>query len=91
MGLRCRYLGGDEDRKPYTSCIVAVLELGPFHLAWEVSEEEEATMLQRLRRGAALPITITSRTQGTLQLVAPPLPADLRPHLTIPYIPVSAA
>jgi hydrogenase maturation factor HypF (carbamoyltransferase family) len=76
---------------PQTSCIVAVLELGPFHLAWEVSEEEEAGICRKLQRGTALPITVMSRTQGTLQLVAPPLPADLRPHLTIPYIPVSAA
>jgi hydrogenase maturation factor HypF (carbamoyltransferase family) len=76
---------------PQTSCIVAVLELGPFHLAWEVSEEEEAGMCRKLQRGTAVPITVMSRTQGTLRLVAPPLPAELRPHLTIPYIPVSAA
>jgi hypothetical protein len=76
---------------PQTSAIVAVLELGPFHLAWEVSEEEEAGICRKLQRGTAVPITVRSRTQGMLQLVAPPLPADLRPHLTIPYIPVSAA
>lgn len=76
---------------PQTSCIVAVLELGPFHLAWEVSEEEAAGMCRKLQRGATLPITITSRTQGTLQLTAPPLPPDLRPHLAIAYLPVSAA
>lgn len=76
---------------PQTSCVVAVLELGPFHLAWEVSEEEEATVRWKLRSGAALAIAITSDTQGTLQLTAPPLPEELRPHLSTPYLPVSAA
>lgn len=76
---------------PQTACIVAVLELGPFHLAWEVSEAEEAPVLRRLRGGAALAITVTSDTQGALQLSAPPLPEELRPQLSTPYIPVSAA
>lgn len=76
---------------PQTSCVVAVLELGPFHLAWEVSEEEEATVRWKLRAGAALAVTITSDTLGTLQLTAPPLPEELRPHLSTPYLPVSAA
>ena len=76
---------------PQTSCVVAVLELGPFHLAWEVSEEEEATVRWKLRGGAALVITVTSDTQGTLQLTAPPLPEELRPHLSTPYLPVNAA
>ncbi|GAB4443107.1 MAG: hypothetical protein OHK0015_42670 [Chloroflexi bacterium OHK40] len=76
---------------PQTSCVVAVLELGPLHLAWEVSEEEEATVRWKLRSGAALAIAITSDTQGTLQLTAPPLPEELRPHLSTPYLPVSAA
>lgn len=75
---------------PQTSCVVAVLELGPFYLAWEVSEEE-ATVRWKLRGGAALVITVTSDTQGTLQLTAPPLPEELRPHLSTPYLPVNAA
>ncbi|NJO81678.1 MAG: hypothetical protein HC828_02165 [Blastochloris sp.] len=84
--VRWRVLSG-----PQTSCVVAVLELGPFHLAWEVSEAEEAAVRWKLHGGAALQITVTSATQGTLQISAPPLPEALRSHLSTPYLPVNAA
>jgi hypothetical protein len=77
---------------PQTMMIVAVLELGKyFHIAWAVSDEEDAAVQKLLRAGASLQLQITSRTQGTLEITAPPFPAYLRPQLTTPYLPVNAA
>jgi hypothetical protein len=77
---------------PQTMVIVAVLELGKyFHIAWAVSDEEEAAIQRLLRAGTSLQLRITSRTQGTLEITAPPFPTDLRPQLTTPYLPVNAA
>ncbi|NTU85174.1 MAG: hypothetical protein HGA45_38425 [Chloroflexales bacterium] len=76
---------------PITLSIIAILELGPFHLAWSLCEDEPTPIRPQLRQGVALPITLTSRTQGTLQLTAPPFPASLRPLLDTAYLPISAA
>lgn len=77
---------------PQTMVIVAVLELGKyFHIAWAVSDEEDTAIQQLLHGGSSLQLRITSRTQGTLELTAPPFPSDLRPQLVTPYLPVSAA
>lgn len=76
---------------PITLSIVAVLELGHFHVAWPLTEDEEAPIRRKLGRGETLRITVVSPTQGTLELTAPALPTSLRPLLDTAYLPISAA
>lgn len=76
---------------PLTASIIVVLELGCFHLAWDISEPEEAPILRLLESGRPLRVVVTGSPQPRLSIEVPPVPRALRPNLHTAYIPVSAA
>ncbi len=76
---------------PLTGSTIVVLELGYFHLAWDISEPEGAPILRLLESGSPLRVVVTGSPQPQLSIEAPPIPRELRPNLHTAYIPVSAA
>lgn len=81
-----RFLNG-----PITASIVVVLDIGPFHLAWDITEPEEAPITRLLERARSLTIIIIGDQEPRLRIDVPPIPNQLRPNLMMAYLPVSAA
>lgn len=75
---------------PITNCIVVILSLGQFHVAWCVNDDEAAHMARLLRTRQPLPLTVSS-PRRRFDISVPPLPVELCAYLHLDYIPVSAA
>jgi hypothetical protein len=76
---------------PLTASIIVVLDLGLFHLAWDITEPEEVPIARLLDQGRALKVIIIGCQEPQLSIEVPPVPDELRPNLLTAYIPVSAA
>lgn len=74
-----------------TLSIIVVLDLGPFHLAWDITEPEEVHIARLLEQGHPLNVIIIGGQEPQLRIEVPPVPNELRPNLLTAYIPVSAA
>ena len=75
---------------PITDCIVVILNLGRFHIAWCVNDDEAAHIAQLLRSRRPLTLTLSS-PRRRFDISVPPLPVELCTYLQLDYIPVSAA
>lgn len=76
---------------PLTASIIVVLDLGPFHLAWDITEPEEAPVASLLEEGSPLRVVVIGGREARFSIEVPPVPDALRPNLLTAYIPVSAA
>lgn len=76
---------------PLTASIIVVLDLGPFHIAWDITEPEEAPIANLLEEGLPLRVVAIGGREPRLSIEVPPVPGSLRPNLLTAYIPVSAA
>lgn len=76
---------------PLTASIIVVLDLGPFHLAWDITEPEEAPIANLLEEGLPLCVVVIASQEPRLSIEVAPVPEALRPNLLTAYIPVSAA
>ena len=70
--------------------IVVILNLGRFHIAWCVNDDEAAHIAQLLRSRRPLTLTLSS-PRRRFDISVPPLPVELCTYLQLDYIPVSAA
>jgi hypothetical protein len=75
---------------PITDCIVVILSLGHFHIAWCVNDDESTHVAQLLRSRRPLTLTLSS-PRRRFDISVPPLPVELCAYLQLDYIPVSAA
>ncbi|GAB4426074.1 MAG: hypothetical protein OHK0015_06600 [Chloroflexi bacterium OHK40] len=75
---------------PITNCIVVILSLGQFHVAWCINDDEAAHIAQLLRSRRPLTLTLSS-PRRRFDISVPTLPVELCTYLQLDYIPVSAA
>lgn len=68
-----------------------MLDLGLFHLAWDITEPEETPVASLLEEGSPLRVVVVGGREPRLIMEVPPVPDALRPNLLTAYIPVSAA